>query len=385
MGVFKNILKGSASAWALSTFVKKSGDTMTGGLITPELIVGDAGTEGSGINIGGLTFESTFKVSDIDGANYAQTILHRHSTTLEPLIVGARSNSDTSAHADVTAGQNVFSVYGTGWAGSNYKLFGSMDIGVDITGTISDTSAPGRIRRFITPDGSTTPSVFETVSNDGNVAFSKTMQYLQGVNAQIGTTYTLVASDYAKLITFNNASPITLTLPQQSTLTTTDGFWCKVRNLGVGTVNIVKQGSETLDGNTTLITGAEALIERPTTTKWATSYGTAVVNMPAVNSVTMSLATSRTEYLWFVQANATLLGITFRCSALTTAGTFKLQLNGADITGLTGLVPTLASLTTAFCSAPVNLVTGDIVTIVPDGTLNAVTNMTISPNFTVTY
>lgn len=359
-------------------------DIIVGNIEVGGLIVGDPGTEDSGINIGGITYESSFKVSDIDGANYAQTILHRHSTVLEPLIVGARSNSDTDSHADVTAGQNVFSVYGAGWAGSNYKLFGSTDIGVDTTGTISNTSAPGRIRRSVTPNGTTTPAVFETVTNDGNVAFSKTMQYLQGVNTQTGTTYTLVATDYGKLITLNNASAITLTLPQQSTLTTTNGFWCKVRNLGAGTVTIVKQGSETLDGNTTLITGAEALIERPTTTKWAVSYGTAIVNMPAIGTINLSITTSNTKDLWCVQANATLLGIRWRAFSVGTAGTFKLQLNGADITGLTGLVPSTTAAY-GYATTATNLVAGDVITIVADGTLATIADLNISPIFTVTY
>jgi hypothetical protein len=44
MSVLKNILKGSASAWALSTFVKKSGDTMTGNLIFKTVEATLAGT-----------------------------------------------------------------------------------------------------------------------------------------------------------------------------------------------------------------------------------------------------------------------------------------------------------------------------------------------------
>jgi len=147
-----------------------------------EAIIGDPGTEGSGISIAGTTYESSFKVSDIDGTNYAQTILHRHSTILEPLIVGARSNSDDSSHADVTAGQNVFSFYGVGYAGSDYKLFGSMNIGVDLTGTISNTSAPGRMTRSITPNGSIVPVIFETVDNNGVVRLTK--RSTAGVNVE---------------------------------------------------------------------------------------------------------------------------------------------------------------------------------------------------------
>ncbi len=321
--------------------VNKSGDTMTGGLITPELIVGDAGTEGSGINIGGVTFESTFKVSDIDGTNYAQTILHRHSTTLEPLIVGARSNSDTSAHTDVTAGQNVFNIYGAGWAGSNYKLFASMAFSADTAGTISDTSSPGKITRSVTPDGSTTPAVFETVSNNGNVAFSESMQYLQGVNAQTGTTYTLVATDYAKLITVNSATAVTFILPQQSTLTTTDGFWCKVRNLGVGEITFVKQGAETLDGNTKLIQFGEALIERPTTTKWSIAYGTAVAVEQASVAIIGTLTNDRVYDVFSApDDNITIIGFSLRNTSAGTAGTYTAKIGATTITGLSAIANT---------------------------------------------
>jgi hypothetical protein len=149
--------------------VNKAGDTMTGALLVPEVIVGDAGTEGSGINIGGVTYESSFKVSDIDGTNYAQTILHRHSTALEPLIIGARSNSDTSAHADVTAGQNVFSIYGAGWLGSNYKLFGSSNFSADSTGTLSNTSSPGKFSINITPNGALIPVEVLKISSKGEL------------------------------------------------------------------------------------------------------------------------------------------------------------------------------------------------------------------------
>jgi hypothetical protein len=158
--------------------------------------VGNQGTEGSGVNIGGTAYESTFKVSDIAGTNYAQTILHRHSTTLEPLIVGARSNSDTTSHASVTAGQNAFSIYGTAWAGSNYKIFGSMSVGADATGTISNTSAPGRWLWTVTPDGSTTPVTALTISNDKAVTLEAQHNYKE--IAAPGTPSTGYVSVYAK-------------------------------------------------------------------------------------------------------------------------------------------------------------------------------------------
>lgn len=127
------------------------------------LIVGDPGTEANGITVNGVTYDSTLKVSDIDGTHLAQTILHRHSTVLEPLIVGARSNSNTSAHADVTAGQNLFTIFGLGTAGNDYKIFGQISVAAD-SGTISNTSAPGRLVFATTQD--TTLSLVEAARID---------------------------------------------------------------------------------------------------------------------------------------------------------------------------------------------------------------------------
>ena len=135
------------------------------------LRIGDAGTEGAGIDIGGVTYNSSLKISDINGSNYAQTILHRHSTTLEPVIVGARSNSNTSSHAAVTNGMNLFSVYGVGSAGSNYKIFSSMTFGASASGTISNTSAPGAIKLYTTPDTSLIPGLALLIDQDKKATF----------------------------------------------------------------------------------------------------------------------------------------------------------------------------------------------------------------------
>lgn len=149
------------------------------------LIVGNPGSEGTGINIGGVTYESTFKCSDINGVNYAQTILHRHSTTLEPLIVGARSNSNDDSHIDVTAGLGLFTIYAAGWAGSNYKLFGAWSFAADDTGTISNTSAPGKWTLFLTPDGSTTLAAVIVARNDKSVSFSGKFGYESGAGGTV--------------------------------------------------------------------------------------------------------------------------------------------------------------------------------------------------------
>ena len=128
-------------------------------------VVGNTGTEGSVITVNNLTFDSSFKISDIDGSNVAQTIFHKHSTTDEPMIIGARSNSDNIGHSAMTAGQNVFTIYGSGTQGSNYKINGQISIATDILGSLSNTSSPGKIDFYTTPNGSIWPELAMSINS----------------------------------------------------------------------------------------------------------------------------------------------------------------------------------------------------------------------------
>jgi len=146
------------------------------------VICGNPGTEASGININGVTYNSTFKVSNISATDIAQTILHRHSTTLQPLIVTARSNSDTDAHVAVTNGMPLFSLYASGWTASHYDLFGAINIGADATGTISSTSSPGSMSFQVTADGSNTPTTWLSVTNNKAATFAGNVTIGTGSN-----------------------------------------------------------------------------------------------------------------------------------------------------------------------------------------------------------
>jgi hypothetical protein len=67
-------------------------------------------------------------------------------------------------------------------------------------------------------------------------------------NAQIGTTYTLVAADNGKVITLNNASAITLTCPAALGA----GFSCRIIQLGAGQVGVVAGAGATLNARSAL-------------------------------------------------------------------------------------------------------------------------------------
>jgi hypothetical protein len=68
-------------------------------------------------------------------------------------------------------------------------------------------------------------------------------------NAQTGTTYTLVASDASKLVTTSNASPVTVTIPQD---VFTAGNIINVQSIGAG-LTTISGGSVTITS-----TGASA-------------------------------------------------------------------------------------------------------------------------------
>lgn len=57
-------------------------------------------------------------------------------------------------------------------------------------------------------------------------------------NAQTGTSYTFTAADTTRVVTFNNASPVAVTLPNGATLGFGPGTMLSVVNLGAGQVTI---------------------------------------------------------------------------------------------------------------------------------------------------
>jgi hypothetical protein len=66
------------------------------------------------------------------------------------------------------------------------------------------------------------------------------------INAQTGVTYTTVLADDGKLITADNASPIALTIPPNSSVAYGIGTQINIMQLGAGTVTITAGAGVTL-------------------------------------------------------------------------------------------------------------------------------------------
>jgi hypothetical protein len=66
------------------------------------------------------------------------------------------------------------------------------------------------------------------------------------VNAQTGTTYTLVLTDAGKQVTTSNASGVALTIPLNSSVAFAIGVRIQVLNLGAGTLTVAGAGGVTV-------------------------------------------------------------------------------------------------------------------------------------------
>ena len=68
------------------------------------------------------------------------------------------------------------------------------------------------------------------------------------INAQTGTTYTFVASDSGKLVTFSNASAITVTVPTNSSVGYAIGTQINIAQVAPGQVTVVGGSGVTVNG-----------------------------------------------------------------------------------------------------------------------------------------
>ena len=99
--------------------------------------------------------------------------------------------------------------------------------------------------------GGTTGQVLSKTSNtDMDFTWIEQDDTTLSFNAQTGTTYTLVASDSAKLVTTSNASPVTVTIPPSVFAA---GNQINVQSIGVGLTSFAAGAGVTITS-----TGASA-------------------------------------------------------------------------------------------------------------------------------
>jgi hypothetical protein len=175
-----------------------------------------------------------------------------------PTYVGATQFSvvgDQTAHYVIgrrvrAVGTTPFTIYGTITL-SAFSSVTTVTVNWDGAGALDNTLASIEV-------GILTPKA--------NAEVAATLAY----NDQSGTTYLITSGDNGQIVTLNNASPITVTLPQDSTESQQNGFHCVIRQLGAGQVTVVTQGSDTL--------------RAPTGTKTRVQYSSIFIDLPSAGS-----------------------------------------------------------------------------------------------------
>lgn len=129
--------------------------------------------------------------------------------------------------------------------------------------------------------GAITPLILRNVTRD---MISSTQQYA-AVDAQVGTTYTIQASDYGQLVTFSNINPVAVSLPQP--LGPFSTFNVYISNLGVGLVTVTPVGS-TINGSATVTVPTNQsvwIVSDGTNYQIATGGGSGAVSPGTANQV----------------------------------------------------------------------------------------------------
>ena len=92
----------------------------------------------------------------------------------------------------------------------------------------------------------------QVLKTDGSGNLSWVTPSQVSINTQTGTTYTTVAADASKLVTLNNASAITLTIPPNSSVAYAVGTKIDLAQIGAGQVTVAAGAGVTVNATPTL-------------------------------------------------------------------------------------------------------------------------------------
>jgi hypothetical protein len=174
------------------------------------------------------------------------------------IAIGRRALFTTTAGDNVGIGNNAATnltsgsenVYiGSGVAANSGSSQNEIVIGANTTGRGSNTVTIGN-SSVVTTFVSGVLNASSGISASGGITFGGTVASDTGyritsnaINAQTGTTYTFLSTDNGKVVTFNNGSAVTVTIPSGLPV----GFNCTGIQLGAGQVGFTAASGVTMN------------------------------------------------------------------------------------------------------------------------------------------
>lgn len=120
-------------------------------------------------------------------------------------------------------------------------------------------------------------TLLDTVETTANTASTDKVDKSLTLNAQTGTTYTLVLADNAKVVTLSNASAITVTVPTNASVAFPIGVQVNLVQLGAGQVTVTSSATIRSQGSKLKLNGqyAGATLLKIATDEWVLIGNTA--------------------------------------------------------------------------------------------------------------
>jgi hypothetical protein len=219
------------------------------------------GTIGSSHNAGATCYP-VFTAVDADQANKVAStlttkgdLLATDGSALNRLAVGTNDHL-LVADSGQTNGLKWAQITATGIASDAVTTAKILDANVTEAKLASNAVATAKIAdSAVTADKIGTDAVTTVKIQDNAVTQAKLADRVVGsaeysnltLNAQTGTTYTLVLSDAHKVVTLNNASPIALTVPTNASVAFSVGDQISLVRTGAGQVTVAGAGGVTVN------------------------------------------------------------------------------------------------------------------------------------------
>lgn len=189
-------------------------------------------------------------------------------------VTRARAGTSAVAHSAGATVKHVLTGDDLTWFESNTSPVSAWSLSGSSSGTttlVASSVASGTLTLPAVTDTIVSLTATQTLTN--KTLTSPTINDARPsitLNPQTGTTYTLVLTDNGRLVTLNNASPITVTVPLNSSVAFPTGSIVNIQQIGAGQVTVAGASGVTVNGTGTKLSAqwSAASIIKTATDTW---------------------------------------------------------------------------------------------------------------------